>query len=334
MEPVSIAVVGLGMGHNRARMVASTPGTRLAMVVDIDEERARRVGEELNVPWVLSVDEALAHEDIECFFVMTPSGTHADVGIQAAKAGRHVITTKPMDVSVAACDRLIEACEKAGVHLLVDFQSRYVDGNVRLQHAVAHGWLGRPLFAEFRFKWWRSQGYYDERGGWRGTWKLDGGGSLANQGVHGLDLLLWVMGDATEVYAETAVLDHRIETEDIGLVILNFADGAKGAVTATTTFPEASPYYSFEVHGTKGGFLLDDLLGGRGRPFLPEGVKAKMEAVPSPVKSIAEDAVRVIRQGERPAIDGREGRRTVALLEAIYRSAREGRRVPVPHLAG
>lgn len=334
MEPVNFAVVGLGMGRNRAHLVTKTEGARLAVVADIDEERARGVGVELNVPWTLSLDEALRrHPEIECVFVVTPSGLHAEVGIEAARAGKHVITTKPMDVSVAACNRLIRACEKAKVHLLVDFQSRYVDANVQLAHAVREGWLGKPLVGEFRFKWWRSQAYFDERGGWRGTWKLDGGGSLANQGVHGLDFLIWVMGDVTSVYGRTAILNHKIETEDVAFVILDFANGAKGAVTTTTTFPQASPYYSLEVHGTEGGVLLDDALGGTGRYFVSEEVKARMAQVPNPVHSIIEDAIRVIRDGAKPVVDGREGRRTVQLLEAIYRSARQGRKVSVPRLS-
>ena len=327
MEPVSFAVVGLGMGRGRSRLVTETEGARLAMVVDIDKERAQGVGEELGVPWALSIDDALARDDIECVFVLTPSGTHADVAIQAARAGKHVITTKPMDVSVKACTRLIKACDKAGVHLMVDFQSRYVDGNVQLRHAVHEGWLGRPLIGEFRFKWWRSQGYYDARDGWRGTWKLDGGGSLANQGVHGLDMLMWTMGDVASLYADIAVMNHDIETEDVGLVIMDFTSGAKGAVTTTTTYPGTSPYYSLEVHGTEGGVLLDDLLGGSGRYHVPDEVRDKMAGVPNPVKNIIQDAVHVIRHGAQPAIDGREGRRTVVLLETIYRSAREGRRV-------
>ena len=328
MEPVSFAVVGLGMGRGRSRLVKETDGARLAMVVDIDKERAQGVGEELEVPWALSIDEALARDDIECVFVLTPSGTHAEVAIQAARAGKHVITTKPMDVSVEACTRLIRACDEAGVHLMVDFQSRYVDANVQLRHAVQAGWLGKPLIGEFRFKWWRSQAYYDARDGWRGTWKLDGGGSLANQGVHGLDMLMWTMGDVDALYAEVAVMNHDIETEDVGLVIIDFASGAKGAVTTTTTYPGTSPYYSLEVHGTEGGVLLDNLLDGQGRYHVPDDVKEKMAGVPNPVKNIIQDAVQVIRYGAQPAIDGREGRRTVALLEAIYRSAREGRKVP------
>lgn len=334
MEPVRFAVVGLGMGRNRSRMVKATKGVELSLVVDMDEERARSVGEELDVPWALSLEDALCRDDIEVVFVLTPSGTHADIGIEIAKSGKHVITTKPMDVSVEACTRLIRACEEAGVHLLVDFQSRYVQGNIAVQRAMAEGWLGKPILGEFRFKWYRSQEYYDDRGGWRGTWSMDGGGSLANQGVHGLDLLTWVMGPVTSVYARTYIANHDIETEDLGLVMLDFTSGARGAITTTTTFPGVAgdgPYYSLEVHGTDGGVLLDDCLAGTGRYFVQEDIRERLQAVPNPVTSIVEDAVNVIRHGAKPAVDGREGRSTVALLEAIYRSAREETTVAVDY---
>ena len=331
MDPVKFAVVGLGMGKGRSKLVTQTEGAELAMVVDLNVERAKGVGEDLGVPWSLDVNDALSRDDIDCVFVLTESGNHAKVGMQVARAGKHVITTKPMDVSTEACTNLIRTCEEEGVHLMVDFQSRYVDSNYALHKAVQEGWLGRPLTAEFRFKWWRDQHYYDAQNGWRGTWAMDGGGSLANQGVHGLDMLIWIMGDVRSVYAETLIMDHEIETEDTGFVILDFANGAKGAVTSLTTFPQVDAYYSFEVHGNKGGVLFESALGGQGTYYVPDDVKAKMEAVRSPAQSIIEDAVAVIRDGTAPAIDGREGRRTVALLEAIYRSSREGKRVDVVH---
>ena len=240
-----------------------------------------------------------------------------------AEAGKHVITTKPMDVSTAACDELIEAAGKTGVLCGVDYQSRYVDNNYRVAEALKQGWLGTPILGEVRFKWFRSQEYFDRSGGWRGTWEMDGGGSLANQGAHLLDLLCWFMGDATIVYGEMAIVNHEIQTEDIGLAILNFKSGAKGTVLGTTTFPE-SVYFSAEVHGSEGGVLVDDALRGEIRTF-GEGLEERLMAVENPIHSIVEDVVSAVRKGTPLRVDGPEGRRTVALLEAIYISAREGR---------
>ena len=242
---VNFAVIGLGMGRNRSRMIQDTDGAELKCVVDLQSDLAQKTGEELGTDWGSDIDDVLGRNDIDCVMVMTPSGTHAEIGIRAAKAGKHVITTKPMDVSTEACDRLIAACDEAGVKLAVDYQSRYVDNNYRVAEALKRGWLGRPILGEVRFKWFRSDGYFEHNDGWRGTWKMDGGGSLANQGAHLLDIITWFMGEVESVYGETAIMNHDIETEDIGLAILRFKNGARGAIVGTTTFP-TDAYFSAE----------------------------------------------------------------------------------------
>lgn len=322
---VGFAVIGLGMGYNRAKLIRETAGAELKVVVDLNAERAEAVGSELEVDWTAELDRALERSDVDVVLVMTPSGTHADIGVRAAEAGKHVITTKPMDVSTEACDRLIAACEAAGVLCGVDYQSRYEDNNYRVAEALRQGWLGKPILGEVRFKWFRSQAYFEADGGWRGTWKMDGGGSLANQGAHLLDLLSWFMGDPISVYGEMAVMNHDIETEDIGLAILNFANGAKGTVLGTTTFP-TNAYFSAEVHGSEGGVLMDDVLRGQMRVF-GEGLEERLMAVQNDLHSIVEDIVSTLTKGTPLRVDGREGRRTVALLEAIYTSARAGQRL-------
>lgn len=319
------AVVGLGMGRNRARQVVDTSGAELKMVVDINEELARTVGEEMGCDWSCQLDDALSRKDVEVVLVMTPSGLHAEIGVKAAQAGKHVITTKPMDVSTASCDRLIDAAADAGILLGVDYQSRYVDNNFRIAEALRLGWLGRPLLGEIRFKWFRSQEYFEHGNGWRGTWAMDGGGSLANQGSHLVDLLLWFMGEPVRVYAETAIANHDIETEDMGLAILNFASGAKGTMVGTTSFP-ASAYFSAEVHGTEAGVIVEDALTGRIRVFGQE-LADRLNGIENSRHNVVEDMVSALENGTRLRVDGHEGRRTVELLEAVYASAREGRTV-------
>ena len=241
---VGFAVIGLGMGKNRAKLIKETSGAELKVLIDLNTELAEGVGRELETDWTTNYDEALERKDVDVVLVMTPSGTHADLGIMAAKAEKHVICTKPMDVSTKACDRLIEACTEAGVLCGVDYQSRYIDNNVRVAEALRQGWLGKPILGEVRFKWFRAPEYFEASGGWRGTWAMDGGGSLANQGAHLIDYLLWLMGDAKTVYAETDIMNHEIETEDIGLAIVNFVSGAKGSILGTTTFPNEDNYGS------------------------------------------------------------------------------------------
>ena len=322
---VGFAVVGLGMGRGRSKLVGETVGAELRVVVDLNEKLAREVAEELECEWTTSLDDTLGRDDVDVVYIMTPSGLHAELGVRAAGAGKHVITTKPMDVSVDACDRLIAATDEAGVRLAVDYQSRYVDGNYRLAEAVRQGWLGKMILGEARFKWFRAQEYFQHGDGWRGTWAMDGGGSLANQGSHLLDLLLWFMGEPTTVYAETGIMNHEIETEDLGMAILNFAGGAKGTILGTTTFPK-NVYFAAEVHGTDGAVSIEDVLNGESR-VLGDGLEERLQSVDNPLRSVVEDMVSAIELGTDLRVDGREGRRTVALLDAVYRSAREGRLV-------
>ena len=180
---VGFAVVGLGMGRGRAKLITQTEGARLSCVCDLRDELAREVGEELSCDWTSSLDDALARDDVDAVLVMTPSGLHAKIGVQVAHAGKHVITTKPMDVSTAACDELIEAAASTGVLLGIDYQSRYVDTNFRVASALQQGLFGRPLLGEVRFKWFRSDEYFQHGGGWRGTWAMDGGGGTGQPGV-------------------------------------------------------------------------------------------------------------------------------------------------------
>ena len=319
---VNFAVVGLGMGRNRAQMIMDTDGAELKCVVDLQADLAKKTAQELGTDWETDLDDVLGRDDIDCVMVMTPSGTHAEIGVRAAKAGKHVVTTKPMDVSTEACDRLIAACDDAGVKLAVDYQSRYVDSNYRVAEALKRGWLGRPILGEIRFKWFRSDEYFEHNGSWRGTWKMDGGGSLANQGAHLLDVISWFMGDFESVYGEMAVMNHEIETEDIGLAIVRFKSGARGVIVGTTTFP-TNVYFSAEVHGTDGGVLIEDVLGGKMRVF-GEGLEERLQQIDNPIHSIIEDVVNAVEGGGEVRVDGREGRRTVALLEKIYESARTG----------
>lgn len=325
---LGFAVVGLGMGRARAKQIQETAGAELKLVVDLNAELAQKVGEEFGCPWTTHLEEALGRGDVQVVMVMTPSGLHAVIGAQVARAGKHVITTKPMDVSTAACDQLIQAADTAGVKLAVDYQSRYVDNNFRVAEALRLGWLGQPILGEVRFKWFRSQDYFRHGTGWRGTWAMDGGGSLANQGSHLIDLLLWFMGEPVRVYAETAIMNHQIETEDLGMALLNFKSGAKGAIVGTTTFP-ASPYFSAEVHGTQGGVLIDAVLEGKMRVF-GEGLEERLNTITNPVHNVVEDMVSALEQGTPLRVDGRQGRRTVALLETVYASARQGRAVACP----
>jgi len=323
---VGFAVIGLGMGRQRSRIIAQTEGARLAVVCDLNEERAKEFTQELDVPYTLDHHEAIERDDVEVVLVMTPTGAHAPVAIDAAKAGKHVVTTKPLEVTVERCDQVIQACDEAGVVLAVDFEARYHPDMGLVKRAIDQGALGRLIFGEAVLKWYRSQRYYDQ-GGWRGTWQMDGGGSLMNQSIHPIDLLLWFMGDVKRVVGYTGILAHEIETEDVGMALVEFANGSVGRILGTTTYPRSQPY-EVNVHGDRVGVTTRDRRFGEWHVL--EGAEPPQIEPPEGPANIAEDMVAVLRRGEKPMVSGREGRRTVELIQAIYRSAQEGAWVSLP----
>lgn len=321
---VRFGVIGLGMGMNRAGQIHKTEGAKLAAVCDLVEERLTRAKQEFDCATHTDYKEMFDRSDIDVIWVMLPSGLHAQFGIEAAKRGKHVVTTKPMDVSVQACDALIAACAENNVQLMVDFEERHRPANRKIKKAIDDGLLGQMILCEVRLKWWRAAGYYH---GWHGTWKLDGGGSLANQGVHQLDLIQWFLGEADAAYGHFGVYggeEHReVETEDLAHAHIKFKSGALGTILTTTTFRSKNQLTQVQVHGTKG-------VVGTGPDvweFTDEGVDVELEPGP---RNTTEDCILVLREGKHPACDGIAGRRTVELFNAIYKSGREGHEVKLP----
>src|SRR5262245_23910116 len=201
MQTLGFAIVGCGMiARFHARALAEVPGARLAALVSRSADSARKMKEELGLDADLYVNlsEALDQPDVHVVIITTPSGAHFDPAVAAAQAGRHVVVEKPLEITTARCDAIIDACDKAGVQLCTIFPSRFGDANVVLKKAVDSGRFGRLTLGETTCKWWRSQAYYDE-GGWKGTQALDGGGALMNQAIHNVDLLQWMMGPVTQI---------------------------------------------------------------------------------------------------------------------------------------
>lgn len=324
---VTFGVVGLGMGMNRARKVAATQGARLAAVCDLHEDLARKAAGEHSCDYYTDYEEMLKRDDIDVIYVMTFSGLHAEHGIMAAQAGKHVVSTKPLDVDLAKVDKLIHECASRGLKLVNDYDSRYSVNYNTIRSAVSFGVLGKIILAEARLKWFRDQDYYDKNGGWRGTWVLDGGGSLSNQTVHFIDQLCWIVGEVNSVYAEFGVFSHDIEGEDTGTAILNFKNGARGVIVGTTTFPR-NHYAGVEIHGDKGAALTTRINDGvewvwaDGCETDPESLRVEPQ-----VKSAVEDMVRAIKQGCDPLVTGEEGRKSVVLLEALRKSNETGQPV-------
>ena len=277
---------------------------------------------------------------MDVVLIGSPSGLHAAQGIAAARHGLHVLTEKPIDVTVARGEELVAECEKAGRKLGVFFQDRFTPDFVTLKRALDEGALGRPILASARVKWWRPAEYYGQSR-WRGTAALDGGGALINQGIHTVDLLLWLLGDVRRVWARSATALHAIQAEDTLVATLELASGALATYEATTA---AYPGYPrrVEITGTEGTVVIehDRLLGADLRTKHPElaGSEAGTTAsASSPVvsdarghKAALEDFLRAIREGGEPRCSGREGLRSLVVVEALYRSARTQQAVTLP----
>lgn len=335
-EAIRFAIVGLGMGKGRAQICAQTPGAELAAVCDLSAERGREAERTWGVPWLNSYDELLARRDVDVIGLWTPSGTHAAMALQALRAGKHVCMTKPMDISTAACDAALHEAQARGLLLAVDFEQRYLPRNHRIRRALAEGAVGRLLLADLRMKWYRAQSYYDAGFPQRWRSRLDTeGGSLANQAVHFLDLLLWWVGDPERVAGRRGTYGHDIETEDGTAAVVQFRGGAVGSVLTTTcSFPDAGAELS--VNGSWGTLNWSD---GEVTRFehvppaaragsdafrtaaAPEAVAGDLSAYPEPAglpENIFQDVVSALGAGTDLQCDGREGRRTVALFEAVY----------------
>lgn len=328
-DEVRFGIVGLGMGANRAKIASQTTGAKLVCVCSIQEGRAEQVAGELKCDWTTDYQKMLERDDIDVVGVLTPSGLHADFAMMAAKAGKNVFTTKPMDILVEKCDALIETAKKAGVILAVDFDQRYGETNRRIQKAMRSGALGRVILADLRMKWYRAQSYYDggSPAGWRSKLRYEGG-SAANQGVHFLDLLQWFVGDVKTVYGKKGTFAHSIETEDCSVALVDFDNGAWGVIQTTTC---SNPDLRSDMQFTASKGTLSWRNSKVELYSITDKPDASLDDIkiePGP-KNIIEDMVSAVTKGTPVAVSGAEGRKSVAIFNAIYESSKTGKPVEI-----
>jgi UDP-N-acetyl-2-amino-2-deoxyglucuronate dehydrogenase len=336
-ETLGFGIVGAGMvARYHAAGIERAAGARLVAVCREDSARADEAAAQFGVPCDTSLDALLARPEIDAICICTPSGQHAAQAIAAARAGKHVLVEKPMALTLADADAMIAACREAGVYLGVALQRRIDPVFQEVKSAIDAGGLGKLTLGTISVPYLRQQSYYDSAA-WRGTWALDGGGALMNQGIHLLDLLVWYMGDATAVQASAATLAHAIEVEDCITASLQFANGALGAVTATTAAAPGFPH-RVEIYGDQGGVQIEgeeivrwEVPGVEPRTKNQEPAKTPIAAgagaSPTGIGAVGHtrllgDFVTAVREGRTPLIPGEEGRRALALALAIYESAR------------
>ena len=339
---LGVAIVGSGViAETLASAVSRLEGVSLRLVVGRRAEPAARLAGVHEAAWTDDLTGWLATpaaDSVDVVVVATPSGSHADLVVAALGAGKDVLVEKPIDISLEAADRVIEAERRTGGVVAVVSQHRFDPSTERLLEAAHCGELGRLTSAIATCAWWRPQAYYDS-GSWRGTWELDGGGATMNQAIHVIDLLLAVMGEPVEVTARIATLAHqRIQVEDTAVATILFASGALGVVHATTAaFPGVEA--SLRVYGDRGSaVIIDDELSylhtvTDGMAVLP----ARGQAValgPAHERQLRDlvDVIRARRAGDlqaRPRVGTAEGRSALALVLAMYESARSGRPVRI-----
>ncbi len=352
MASHGIGIVGCGMiAEFHTRAIAEIAGARVVAAFSRNPANGQKIVDLAapQGPCALhdDYDAFLAHPGLDVVCICTPSGAHLDPAVAAARAGKHVVVEKPLEITLPRCDAIIAACDAAGVRLCTIFPSRFSPANVALKQAIDGGRFGRLTLGDTHVKWWRTQQYYDS-GGWRGTWALDGGGALMNQAIHNVDLLAWLMGDVESVSALTATLAHeRIEVEDTAVACLRFRNGALGVIeAATSAFPGLLK--RTEIHGDRGSARVeqDDITLWEFQEPAPgdDAVRAALaggtgsKAGASDPRGIGHaghrdqlrDFLESIDAGRPAAVDGREGRRSVEVIRAIYRSARTGGVVTLP----
>lgn len=345
-KELGFGVVGLGMGGHHCKAIRNAKGARLVAVCDIDEGRLEKRMKEFNCKGYLSYAAMLKDNEIDVVNIATESGKHAQMGIQAARAGKHIIVEKPVDITPARIAALEAAVKQTGVKCGCIFQSRMDNCNILIRKAIQKGHMGRLIGVHAHLPWFRSDQYYSGKFGlWRGTWKLDGGGSLMNQGIHTLDLAIFLAGPVKRVAGFYGVFNHKIEAEDQVVAVLEFVNGALGTLyTTTCSIPEGAQ--RIYMYGSKGSFSrhggtleLYEMGPERDRKRMMElfSGKAKSDAAskdPMAVSAdghmlIVEDMVKAVRLNREPVIPISEARKSVDTACAIYKSARTGRMVEV-----
>jgi UDP-N-acetyl-2-amino-2-deoxyglucuronate dehydrogenase len=256
---IRLALVGAGIiARQHARVISQLADrVELAAVVDPDPAKAAELAEQFGAATYGTLAEAVAAADFSVVVVCTPTGTHADVAIEALEAGKNVVIEKPAEVSLERTDAIIAAQEAAGTLVAVISQHRFDPSTELLVGAIERGELGRLTSGIASIDWWRGQSYYDS-GDWRGTWALDGGGALMNQGVHTVDLLVAALGTPVEVFGYTATLAHdRIEVEDVAAAVVKFESGAIGVLHGSTAvYPGLVA--RLQIHGDKGSAVIEN----------------------------------------------------------------------------
>jgi UDP-N-acetyl-2-amino-2-deoxyglucuronate dehydrogenase len=354
----NIAILGCGkVAHLHAQAIQNLPHARLAAVWSRTAKTAEDFARQYNTSAYHDISDMVVHAKIDLAIVCTPHPFHRDPAVEAAGAGAHVLVEKPLASTLKDCDDMINACKSAGKKLGVISQRRWYAPVMRIKTAIDAGKIGKPVLATVQMLGWRDKKYYDSDA-WRGTWNMEGGGVLVNQAPHQLDILLWYMGEVSEVYGIWRNLNHPyIEVEDTALAILKFKNGGIGNIIVSNS-QKPGIYGKVHVHGengastgvqTDGGAMfvagmsnvleppVNDIWTIPGEEKLPEQWKKKDTELFNSIDPTVfymerqiEDFLQALKAGTQPLVTGEDGRRTVELFTAVYRSSRNNAVVRLP----
>ncbi len=344
MTTFNIAIIGAGnVSQIHVAAILPVPYATISVVCNQNAARGQRLADQASAEWVQDAAVAMARDDVDVVLIGTPSGTHHDLAVAAMQAGKHVLVEKPLEIRLSRIDHMLDVATQTGLHLGCIFQSRMREGAQAAKRAVEAGRLGDLIFANAFVPWSRDSDYYKDN--WRGTWALDGGGALMNQSIHSIDLLQWLAGDVASVMARTATRRHAIETEDTATAVLQFDNGAQGVIQGTTALSRGHDA-RVELQGTKGSILL---LEGCIEAWQLDDADAEEEqkmgslgaahgtgaSDPMAIGSVLhqkqiEQFLTAIREGTTNYLSGREARKSVEIVRAIYHSAKAGTVVQLP----
>lgn len=340
-DKVGFGIIGAGMiAAHHGKAMADLKNVRLIGFYDTNHESAKKRAEEFHCKAYASFEEFLADPEIEAVTIATPSGMHGSVAIPAAKAGKHILCEKPLEITLEKVDEIIRVCEENRVLLSPVFQTRFTKPVQLVREAMRSGRFGRMVLASAQMRWFRDASYYSGSN-WRGTWKMDGGGALMNQAIHMIDLLLYINGAPEEVFAFAGTLTHSIEVEDNLCATVKYRNGSFGTIEVSTSCAPGFPR-RLEFSGSAGtvAFEEDKITRWEFAQSRPEDEAIKRElsgqadakggSAPMNISSDGHacqisDLADAVLSGRKPFLDGHEGRRAIELICGIYESAQTGK---------
>lgn len=334
---VNFAIIGCGrISRNHVDAIMHAPHAKLVACCDIIEEKAKEVAEKTGCVPYTDIETMLNSEKIDVCCILTPSGMHCEHACMVAEKKINVLCEKPLEVSEEKMLKLIDCCHKNGVKLGCIFQRRTFQAAIETKKAIEQGLLGKVTLADASLKYYRDQAYYDS-GEWRATWEYDGGGALMNQGVHGIDMINWMMGGIESVNADCQTLVWDIDVEDTAVIRVRFKNGAIGVIQgATTAYPGMDTIFS--IHGSKGSVSFGD------KGFYYWNLEDKSIPMPEVTGSMGglncqyntnnyghtyqvEDMALAVIEDRDPMITGEEAMKSVMVILSIYKSSRENKEI-------